>query len=619
MSTKSNSKTKNRKDHDEDNHKNNSTLLIEIAEEKIEMLFKDQYGEGHVRATVNNDHLEIMPINSSKFTRFISKSFYENYGYILSKETINGVVQIIQAKAEFGETRYDLFLKVARYNGDLYYDLTNNKHQVIRIFINKEKGIGEWEILDTTPVPLFRRYNQIPQDLPSFSIPSKLKVDSNSSEDSISSQVYDDPLDIFLTNLTNIKIKNDRLLVKISLISYFVPDIPHIIMLIHGSKGSAKSTFQLMMKNIVEPAKPSLLTLHNRSDEFIQQLAHNYLPTYDNIKYVPKWLSDEVCKAVTGVGQTKREIYSIDNDKIYEYKHCLIFNGINLAFSEADVLDRSILIRLEEIDDNNRKTEEDILEEFNDLKPDILKVIFDTLANAMAIKEDVKDRLKRLGKLPRMTDYAVWCEAISQSLGNKEGQFLDVYYDNLSLQNDEVVESSLVAKVIIEFMADKAEWKESATELLSTLTSVLSDKDERVVKSRSWPNSSNSLSRKINELTSTLKKRGIEITHSYDNKTRSRVLRITNIEKISSLSSYRSDHESDKRDSETNVLNFASSENTKKEESELSEKALKVINIHKIADRIHEHSDVWVCKTCDHRGDKWDLLSHYQCCKNIKK
>jgi hypothetical protein len=56
----------------------------------------------------------------------------------------------------------------------------------------------------------------------------------------------------------------------------------------------------------VDPAKPSLLTLYDNLSEFIQQLSHNYLATYDNMKYAPKWLSDEVCKDVTGIGQTKR-------------------------------------------------------------------------------------------------------------------------------------------------------------------------------------------------------------------------------------------------------------------------------------------------------------------------
>lgn len=97
------------------------------------------------------------------------------------------------------------------------------------------------------------------------------------------------------------------------------------------------------------------MTLHDNLPEFIQQLSHNYLATYDNMKYIPKWLSDEVCKAVTGIGQTKRMTYTNDEDKIFEYKHCLNFNGINIVFSEPDVIDRSIIIELDEIEDEDRK------------------------------------------------------------------------------------------------------------------------------------------------------------------------------------------------------------------------------------------------------------------------
>ena len=541
------------------------------------------------------------------------------------------MVQILQATAEFGEIKYDLFLKVAKYNNDFYYDLTNEKHQCIRIFRNKENGSGQWEKLDKTPIPLFKRFNQIPQDLPSVYTEDLQNKEENSHSDKLL-QRSADPLDLFLTKLTNIKDDKTKLLVKVSLMTYFIPDIPHVIMLVHGSKGSAKSTFLRMLKDIVEPAKPPLFTLHYKSEEFIQQLAHNYFSAFDNIKYVPKWLSDEVCKAVTGIGQTKREIYTVDNDKVYEYKHCLIFNGINLAFSEPDVLDRSILIYLNEIDDKDRMTEEDILEEFNNLKPHLLKVIFDTLGKAMAIKEDVKDRLKKSGRLPRMSDYAVWSEAISQSLGNKERHFLDAYQSNLSLQNEEVVESSLVAKVVIEFMEDRTEWNGSATDLHSILTSVVSNKDERLARSKSWPNSANYLSRKINELTSTLKQMGIEISHSYDNKSKSRIIRITNIEKISSLSSYRS-KDSDpedryKNDSIQDLL--TTSDGNKKSDDKLAEdNELGVVNkeittslnqpdIHEIARKLYPGSDIWICNNCTFRGDKFDLLSHPPYCKNNK-
>ncbi len=42
-------------------------------------------------------------------------------------------------------------------------------------------------------------------------------------------------------------------------------------------------------------------------------------------------------------------------------------------------------------------------------------------------------------------------------------------------------------------------------------------------------------------------------------------------------------------------------------------------DIHEIADRLYPGSDVWVCKNCNERGDKWYVLNHLPNCKNNKK
>lgn len=47
------------------------------------------------------------------------------------------------------------------------------------------------------------------------------------------------------------------------------------------------------------------------------------------VMYAPSWFSDEVCKAVTGVGNSKRRFYTNDEDVIYNYIRCLMINGIN--------------------------------------------------------------------------------------------------------------------------------------------------------------------------------------------------------------------------------------------------------------------------------------------------
>jgi len=106
-------------------------------------------------------------------------------------------------------------------------------------------------------------------------------------------------------------------------------------------------------------------------------------------------------------------------------------------------MDRSIIIELDEIDDGNRKTEEGLLNEFNALRPKLLAFIFDTLVKAVKIKQFIK-----IKKLPNMADFPIWGEAIARALGYKEYEFLNVYYNNIGLQTNEVIESNALAFVI---------------------------------------------------------------------------------------------------------------------------------------------------------------------------
>ena len=167
------------------------------------------------------------------------------------------------------------------------------------------------------------------------------------------------------------------------------------------------------------------------------------MAAYDNLRYNPQWLSDEVCKAVTGIGQSKKSLYTNKDMTILEYKHCLMFNGINLAFSEPDVIDRCIVLELSEIKPENRKTEKEILQEFDKMKPGMLRQIFDILSKAIVIKKDIK-----IKNLPRMADSTVWGEAFARAMGYKENEFLTAYCNNIKFQNAEVIDSNPVAFAI---------------------------------------------------------------------------------------------------------------------------------------------------------------------------
>lgn len=74
-----------------------------------------------------------------------------------------------------------------------------------------------------------------------------------------------------------------------------------------------------------------------------------------------------------------------------------------MIFTEPDVLDRSIMIELERIRDENQLTEEEIFREFEQQLPQLWGYIFDTISKALIIKDTLN-----LEKLPRMSDFVVW-------------------------------------------------------------------------------------------------------------------------------------------------------------------------------------------------------------------
>jgi hypothetical protein len=308
--------------------------------------------------------------------------------------------------------------------------------------------------------------------------------------------------------------RNRQILLKVYIVSLFVPEIPHVMLVLHGEKGSAKTTLQTLIKLLVDPSKPRLLTIHNDRNEFIQQLAHNYTAFYDNVRNTPDWLSDEACKAVTGVGQTKRKLYTDDDDIVYEYKRCLGFNGINLTLTEPDALDRSLMIDLETIDKSKRRQESEVNADFQSLRADLLGYILDTLAKALEIKPTL-----RLHNLPRMADFAIWGEAIARAMGYQNMEFLNAYYENIGKQNIEAVESNILGQTVVKFVdtwfVELGDfWYDSTSRLLEELNAIAT-KAGINTWSKYWPKSTDSLTRKLRTIASNLKEGydiGVDIT-----------------------------------------------------------------------------------------------------------
>ncbi|MGC2573942.1 MAG: hypothetical protein WA364_20695, partial [Candidatus Nitrosopolaris sp.] len=374
-----------------------------------------------------------------------------------------------------------MYLRVAwgdKNKNEIYYDLTDPKWQCIKI---SNEG---WSIIQDSPV-LFIRFNQQSQIEPNTNYPQ---------------DIFDKFLD--LMHITN---QGHRLLTKVWIVSQLIPDFPHPISITFGEKGGSKSTFCRFVKRVVDPDRIELLTLPKDKAEFVQQLYHNHLAVYDNTKKLPPWFSDEACKAITGVGNSKRRFYTDDDDVIYKYKRSLMINGINNCLTEPDALDRSILTEFDRILPEQRREESKVELDFEEMRPKLLGCILDTVVKVLQIKSTIV-----LSSLPRMADFAVWGEAIARAMGYEPMEFVSAYNENIGRQNIEVLEGNLLAQTIVKFIESwyderkKVFWEGSTKEALEHLNKI-AQIHKIDTSAKTWPKAPNYLTRWLRPILSNLR------------------------------------------------------------------------------------------------------------------
>ena len=472
--------------------RNQTELLTDILEDSINeiTLFNDGM-DGYIRIKIDN-HYETWPIRGKIFRQWLIKKFWTVTNKAPHKDTLSGAISLAEAKANCDGIKYKLHNRFASKDGTIWYDLTNEKWQQVKITPDS------WKVIDDVPV-LFKRYShQLDQVHPQIGGDIRL-----------------------LLRYVNITDADTQLLLLVFIVSCYVPDIAHVILVLHGSQGSSKSMLSKLLRRIVDPSRIDAAHLPTRMEEVVQVLAHHAFVIFDNVSYVSPEISDLLCKAVTGSGFTKRELFTNDDDIIYSFRRCIGINGINLVSTRPDLLERSLLIGLERIPPESRKTEEELLKAFEKDIPFILGSIFDTLTRAMNIHQTIE-----VPSLPRMADFAKWGCAISEALGYTKEDFLRAYTKNIEQQKDTALSESPVAQAILSFVGDKDEYSATPTVFYKELTDHAAFDLKIDTRGDSWPKAPNYLTRRLNELKVNLADAGIGFNTSADHERRIRIFRL---------------------------------------------------------------------------------------------
>ena len=234
-------------------------------------------------------------------------------------------------------------------------------------------------------------------------------------------------------------------------------------------------------------------------------------------------MSDALCRLATGGGFATRELHTDRSEIVLDAQRPIVMNGIPDLASRADLGDRSIVITLPTIAEDDRRVEQEFLSEFERARPAILGALLDAVSTGL--KNLPTTRLERL---PRMADFGLWMAATAPGLGWERVPFVQAYIDNRSTAVQIVVENNAVAQAIQRFMSRRGEWEGSASELLPLLEDEVTDSTRR---HKSWPGLASSLGGWLRRLAPSLRAVGIDIRFARHGKVRRRVWTIRLLER----------------------------------------------------------------------------------------
>jgi hypothetical protein len=378
-------------------------ILIELA--RSAELFHTPDGSGFADLDING-HRETWPIRAKGFRRWLARRFYQETGGAPNSEALQSALNIIEAKAHFDAPERLAHIRVGGLDGRLYLDLGDETWRAVEI------DATGWRVIDDPPVRFRRSAGMRPLPVPE---PGGC-VDT-------------------LRPFLNVRSDADFVLVVAWAIAVMRNRGPYPVIVLSGEQGSAKSTFSAILRALLDPNTAPLRALPREDRDLFIAASNGHVLAFDNVSGLPAWISDTLCRLATGGGFAVRQLYTDQDEVLFDAARPVILNGIEDIVTRPDLADRAVFLTLEPIPEERRRPEAELWAAFEAERPRILGVLLDALVEGLKRLPET-----RLEKLPRMADFALWATACETALW-PAGTFWLAYCGN----RDEAVEGVIDA------------------------------------------------------------------------------------------------------------------------------------------------------------------------------
>ena len=402
----------------------------------------------------------------------LARDYYARTGRAAGQQALADALMVVDGIAQ-DQDESRLYLRAGQLGGALWLDLGDQAGRAVRI------TPGGWTIEAAAPV-LFKR-TTLNGPLPDPVHGGELAE---------------------LWRWLNVA-KEDQPLLAAWLVAVLFPDLPHPVLGIFGEQGTGKTTAARVLAMLLDPGPVPVRKPPRDADSWVTAASGSWLVALDNLSEIQPWLSDSLCRAVTGDGDVRRKLYTDGELAVFSYRRCVILNGIDTGAMQADLADRLLPVDLAVIDAGARLTEDDLWPAWHKAHPAILGALLDLAATVLANLPSI-----HLASKPRMADFAKIAAAVDKIL-DTDG--LARYMNRgAELAADGLSGDSFAVKMQA-VITDKCPFEGTSAKLHELLKS---PGDERLPKD--WPKDSRAVTTRLHRIAPALRKLGWTFSEDRD-------------------------------------------------------------------------------------------------------
>ena len=334
-----------------------------------------------------------------------------------------------EAKAHFDGPERSVCIRVGGLGGRLYLDLGDDAWRAVEI------DAAGWRVIDDPPVRFRRAAGMQPLPMP---------VPGGSVET--------------LRSFLNLRSDADFVLVIAWALAVLRPRGPYPVIVLSGEQGSAKSTFAAILRALLDPNTAPLRALPRQDRDLFIAATNGHVLAFDNVSALPSWISDTLCRLATGGGFAVRQLYTDQDEVLFDATRPVILNGIEDIVGRPDLADRAVFLTLEAIPEACRRPEAELWAAFDAERPPYPGVGCST-PWCQGLRRLPQTQLEGL---PRMADFGLWATACERALW-PAGTFWSAYGGNRDKVVENVIEADPVAAAVRAVIVRRTQWTGTAT------------------------------------------------------------------------------------------------------------------------------------------------------------